>query len=143
MPGSAASRHGQSPVQPKADTRVYAAKAPDGRTAVLIGLLKAERRAKFAAPVYVTSPHRVEALRNLLREAPGAGTETQCARLLRALPDGITTYECSNLLDVSRPGARLSELRRAGYEFAQTWVLQASACGALHRVYLYRLHRAA
>ncbi|OIQ80991.1 hypothetical protein GALL_372520 [mine drainage metagenome] len=65
----------------------------------------------------------------------------QRARILAHLQRGqpLTTIQARRDLDVLHPGARLMELRRAGWPIVMTWVREATDAGRLHRVGRYWL----
>jgi hypothetical protein len=114
----------------------------DGRTSMVERQREADRLAKLHAPLVRTPPLRRAHLLSLLREAPGAGADTQADRVLRALLRGpATTHELRQHLDIASPAARIFVLRQRGHHIATRWVSQASFAGKLHRWVEYSLIR--
>jgi hypothetical protein len=68
------------------------------------------------------------------------GIQLQRARLLDALAQrAVTTLEARAQLDIMHPAMRVRELREAGHLINTVWIIQATECGASHRVAKYVL----
>ena len=75
------------------------------------------------------------------RDGSPSAAAAQRARILAHLQAGrpLTTIQARRELDVLHPGARVLELRRAGWPIAMTWVREATDAGVAHRVGRYWL----
>ena len=75
------------------------------------------------------------------RDGSPSAAAAQRARILAHLQAGrpLSTIQARRELDVLHPGARVFELRRAGWPIAMTWVSEETSAGQRHRVGRYWL----
>ncbi len=85
----------------------------------------------------MTKRKAAEAARNTQKQHSTTDRTEQQRRLLAALqlmgPDGVTTIEARDELNVMHPAARIMELRARGYQIATIWTDSTNAQGFAHR----------
>jgi len=85
-----------------------------------------------------TTLERASKLIQIRRSHPSNSTAAQHARILAALAEGpTTTVDMVRFLDITRPGARICELRDAGAAIDKVMIRQVTEAGEVHRFALY------
>lgn len=118
-----------------------ASAAAGSRTSMIEAQRAAEREALRSAKLIITPIWKEVELKEVLRQSPGTGTETQNGRVLRAFRKvgSLTRMEMLRFLDVQHGPARVLGLRQAGHNISGVWVRQLSEHGVSHRTMQYTL----